>query len=139
VAGQLDVGAELRSAERGLHLQVASPAVVAEIFDREGEAVDLDAIESLQSRERQLLVGRGEVEVGREATRVAGPKLPQRGAALKYQSVVEQPGGVEQVQRVVLRNIQQRRIASALDALVVAHKVSLCNPGHDPVPTLKYG
>ena len=73
MAGQLDLGAELRSAERGLHLQVASPAVVAEIFDREGEAVDLDAIESLQSRERQLLVGRGEVEVGREATRVCRP------------------------------------------------------------------
>ena len=72
MAGQLDLGAELRSAERGLHLQVASPAV-AEIFDREGEAVDLDAIESLQSRERQLLVGRGEVEVGREATRVCRP------------------------------------------------------------------
>jgi hypothetical protein len=54
----------LRSAKRCVHLQVASPAVVAEIFDREGETVDLDAIETLQSRERHLLIGCGEVEVG---------------------------------------------------------------------------
>lgn len=67
VASQLYFCAELRLAERCADDEVASPTVVTEIVDRKGEAVDVDAIESVHSGERHLIIGCGEVEVGREA------------------------------------------------------------------------
>jgi hypothetical protein len=51
--------------------------------------VDLDAIESLQCRERHILIGCGEVEIGREAAGVSRPELPQRRAAPEHQTAVE--------------------------------------------------
>ena len=76
---QLYLGTQLRPAERRVDQQVTTPTVVTEIFNRESESVDLDAVESLQSGERHLLIGRSEVEVGRER-----PALP----ALNFRSAV---------------------------------------------------
>ncbi len=135
---QLYLGAQLRAAKRIVYQQVTASTVVTEIFNRENEAVDLDAVESLQSGERHLFIGRGEVEVGRETASVARSKLSQRGAALENQAACEEPGVVKQMQRVILGNVEKSGIASTPDALIVAREVSLGNPGHDPVPTVRY-
>ncbi len=135
---QLYLGAQLRSAEWRVYQQVTASTVVTEIFNRESETVDLDAVESLQSGERHLLIGRGEVEVGRETVSVARSELAQRCATLENQAAFEESGVVKQMQRVILGNVEKSSIASTPDTLMVACEMSLGDPGHDPVPTVRY-
>jgi len=137
VSRQLDLGSQLRPAEGRVYHQVTAPTVATEIFNREGEAVDLDAVESLQSGERHLLIRRGEVEVGREPTSVARSVLSQRGATLENQAAFKELGVVNQMQRVILGNVQKSSITPTPDALIVAREMPLGDPGHDPVPTVR--
>lgn len=44
---------------------------------------------------------------------------------------------MQQVECVVLGDVEQRGIATALDALVMADEVSLGDAGHEPVPMLR--
>ena len=41
---------------------------------------------------------------------------------------------MEQMECVVLRNVEQRGVTSALRTLVVADEVTFSDPSHDPVP-----
>jgi hypothetical protein len=137
VAGQFDLGSQPGAAERGLDSQVTPPAVVAEVLDGEREPVDLDPGQCLQRREGKLLLGCGEVEVGGEATGVAGAERAQRRAALEHQPFGEQASPMEQVQGMVLGDVEQSRVSTALDALVVAGEVTFGDARHEPVPTLR--
>jgi hypothetical protein len=137
VAGKLDFRAELWAAERCLDDQVTAAAVVTEVLDAEGEPIDFASVEDLQHRQGNVLSRGGEVQVGGEASGVAGAELPQRGAALEHQVLGEKASLVDQVESVVLRDVQNCGVSTALHALVVAREVAFGDPAHAPVPTVR--
>ena len=135
---ELDLGAKLRTAERRLDPQFATPSVVPEVVDREREPVEFGPIEHLKHCKRQIVTGSTEVKVGRESARVARAELPQCGTALEYQALIEEARSMEQVQHVVLSDVEQRGIASALRALIVTNQMAFGDAAHAPPPTLRY-
>ena len=131
---QLHLGAELGVPEWSLHDQVPASAVVTEVRDCEREAVDLDTVECREHRKRQFLAGCREVQVGRESTSASGSELAECRPTLEHQAGVKGASLMKQVDGVVLRDVEQGRIASTPDALVVAREVPLCHACHAPTP-----
>jgi hypothetical protein len=99
---------------RGLAVREAEPHIE-----------QLGAVQRVEEELRGVEIRSGEVQVRGEATRIAGAQLPQRRAALEHDAEVEHALVMEVLERVVLRDIEERRIAHAAAALEVPREVAL--------------
>lgn len=122
---------------RGLDPQVSTSTVVTQVLYREGETVQLRPIKRLKDRQRQIVAGGSEIKICREPARVACTELPQCRNTLEDQSLVEETGSLEQAQRVILSDVEQLGVTSALRTLIVTNQMTFGNTTHNPPPTLR--
>ncbi len=104
---------------------------------REPEAGNRRSVDCVQDIQREVRVRGGEVEIGGEPARTPGAVLPQRGAALEHQALVEPAFLVQQEQQVILGDVQDRRVPCCGDAFEVPDQMPFGD--HAPVPPLING
>ena len=105
--GRLQVG---RSEFLMLDAEVPMSSIPASRVDAEREARQASTVDRIAHRQDDIVIGRYEVEVGREPACVAEPTLAQTGSSFEHQTVtVEEALLAEQPEQVILRHVEQSR------------------------------
>jgi len=75
------------------------------------KSVDRCAVQVLKDKLCESLLSDCEVEIRRKPASGPKPKLPQRSATLEHESQIEKASLVEEMQRVILRDVDERSVA----------------------------
>lgn len=134
---EFDLRPKPRTSEGGFDPKVSTSTIITQVLYSEGEAVQLCPIKRLKDRQGQIVAGGSEIKICRESACIARSELSQRRTALEDQSLVEETSSLKQIQRMILSDVEQRGVTSALRALIVADQVTFSDTTHDPPPTLR--
>jgi len=119
----LDLRWYSRAPDPGVHLQPSAQCLTVD--DAELDIPKRRAVEHVDQQLANVDIRGSEVEVGRESACVPSPELPERGPALEHHAEFERALVVEMRERVVLGDIEERRISATAPSSRVPGQVTL--------------